>query len=306
MSALAEAATSYLEIRRALGFKLKEHGRLLSSLVSYLDERGIETLTAQAAVAWACLPTDAGPARWSRRLSVARGFASYMVSIDSATAMPPTRMWPHRHRPEPFVCSPVQIDALVDAAGSFGAPVTATTYQTVIGLLAVTGMRVGEALGLNHDDVDLDAGVLTVRGAKFNKSREVPLHPTTVSALVAYISMRDERFTHRVSTSVFASKRGGPLGASRLWIHWQGTVDRVGLDRGDGRRPRLHDLRHSFAVNTLRTWHERGLDVEARLPLLSTYLGHANPAATYWYLTATPDLLAAAARRLEAALGGGS
>lgn len=305
MSALADASVSYLEVRRALGFKLMRHGRMLASYVSYLDERGLETLTAEAALAWACQPADAGPVRWSKRLSVARCFAAYLVSIDPATEVPPSRVWPQPRRPEPFVCSPAQITALVAAAGTLGSPYLAATYQTVIGLLAVTGMRVGEVIGLDDEDVDLDAGMLIVHGAKFGKSREVPLHPSTVSALARYLALRNERFSLRMSPSLFVATTGQRVRSKKLWKFWQGVIDGAGL-APCGRRPRLHDLRHSFAVNTLRAWHEAGLDVEVRLPLLSTYLGHANPASTYWYLTATPDLLAAAARRLEASTGAAS
>lgn len=304
MSTLADAAASYLQVRRALGYRLERHGQLLTDFVAYLDEHGLSTITAHAALAWACEPADAGPDRWSRRLGVVRGFAAYMVAIDPATEVPPTRLWPQRRRPEPFVCSPTQIEVLVAAAG-IGTSSVIATYQTAIGLLAVTGMRVGEALGLNDADVDLDAGVLTVHSTKFGKSREVPLAPSTTQALIGYVTVRDYCFGPRTDTALFTSATGRRLSRNRLWIHWNNAINRAGIiDRG--RRPRLHDLRHSFAVNTLRAWHEQGLDVEARLPLLSAYLGHLNPASTYWYLTATPDLLAAAARRLEASTGAAS
>lgn len=302
MSALADAAASYLHVRRALGYKLVDHGRLLADFVAYLDERGLMTVTTDAALGWACQPSDAGPDRWSERLSVARCFATYMLAIDPATQVPPTGLWPTRRRPEPFVCTPSQIAALVDAAGIVGTPTAAATYQPVIGLLAVTGMRVGEALGLNDDDVDLDGGVLTVHSTKFGKSREVVVHPTTTAVLTSYVNARDERFPKRPDQAVFVSTTGRRLRDKRLWRHWQRTIDRAGVVDGE-RRPRVHDLRHSFAVNTLRAWHDAGLDVQARLPLLSVYLGHRNPASTYWYLSATPDLLAAAARRLETATG---
>jgi integrase/recombinase XerD len=301
MSALADAAASYLHIRRALGYRLERYGRLLTEFVVYLDERDLTTITTDAALGWACQPADAGPGRWSRRLGVVRGFAVYMVAIDPATQVPPTGLWPARRRPEPFVCTPSQIAALVDAAGSIASP-AASTYKTVIALLAVTGMRVGEALGLNDDDVDLDAGVLTVHSTKFGKSREVMLHPTATAALTGYITVRDERFGQRADSALFLSVNGRRLRDSVLWTNWRRAIDRAGIIV-DGRRPRRHDLRHSFAVNTLRAWHEAGVDVQARLPLLSTYLGHLNPASTYWYLSATPDLLTAAARRLESHAG---
>lgn len=304
MSALAAAAASYLHIRRALGYRLERHGRLLADFVAYLDQRDLTTITTDAALGWACQPADAGPDRWSRRLGVVRGFAAYMVAIDPATQVPPTGLWPARRRPEPFVCTPSQIAALVDAVGRIASP-GAATYQTVIGLLAVTGMRVGEALGLNDDDVDLDTGVLTVHSTKFRKSREVVLHPTATATLTTYVTARNERFGQRTDNALFLSVNGPRLRDSVLWTNWRRAVDRAGIII-DGRRPRLHDLRHSFAVNTLRTWHETGADVQARLPLLSAYLGHLNPASTYWYLSATPDLLTAAARRLDSHAGAAS
>lgn len=279
MSALADAAASYLQVRRALGYKLERHGQLLAAFVAHLDEHGLKTVTAEVSLAWACQPADAGPGRWSKRLEVVRGFAAYMVSIDPVTEVPPAGLWPQTRRPEPFVCSPAQINTLVEAAGSVGAA-SASTCQTVIALLAVTGMRVGEALGLNDDDVDRDSGVLTVRGAKFGKSREVPLHPSTTAALAGYVTTRNERFPQRADPALFLSATGRRLRDNKLWAHWQRAIDRSRILHAGARRPRLHDLRHSFAVNTLRAWHEAGLDVEARLPLLSTYLGHANPAST--------------------------
>lgn len=298
MSAVADGAVSYLELRRALGFKLVAHGRVLGSLVAHLDERGIETLTAQAAIAWAGEPVEVG--RRCQRLSVARSFAAFMLSIDPTTQVAPKRLWPQPRRPEPFVCSPAEIAALIDAAGSYGSRMAAATFQTAIGLVAVTGMRVGEVIRLDDTDVDFTAAVLTVRDTKFGKSREVAVHPSTVAALTAYADIRDERFPGPVTASFFVlPTTGRRLSDGRLWTEWQRTIDRAGITRPNGRRPRLHDLRHSFAVNTMRAWHDAELDVEVRLPLLSTYLGHANPASTYWYLTATPDLLAAAARRLD-------
>lgn len=302
MSALADAAASYLHIRRALGYRLERHGPLLAGFVAYLDEHGLTTITSEAALTWACQPPDTGPDRWSRRLGVIRGFAAYMLAIDPATQVPPSGLWPAGRRPEPFVCTPTQIDALVDAAGEIGTPTAAATYQPIIGLLAVTGMRLGEALGLNDGDVDLAGGVLTVHSTKFGKSREVPLHPATTAMLAGYITARDQRFGQRADPAVFVSTAGRRVGPNRLREHWKKAIDRAGVSN-QGRRPRLHDLRHSFAVNTLRGWHEAGLDVQARLPLLSTYLGHLNPASTYWYLTATPDLLTAAVRRLETSTG---
>ena len=305
MNALRQALGDYLVVRRALGFKLAGDDTVLNSFVDYLEGRGLATITTEAAIAWACLPVDATPGHWAGRLSTARGFATWMSSLDPVTQIPPLRMFPARRRAEPVVCTPAQVAAIVEAARPAVASLPAATYHAVIGLIAVTGMRLGEACGLDDTDFDRAEGLVTIRAAKFGKSRQLPLHPGAVDALVVYTDVRDTLFPQRSTPALFVSGVGRRVTTNKVEEAWHGVVERAGARRAhDGRAPRVHDLRHSFAVNTLRRWHAERLDVEARLPLLSTYLGHVNPAATYWYLTATPDLLAAAADRLEQNTGG--
>lgn len=300
MSDLRDALDSYLHVRRALGFKLRDAGRKLSDFVTYLEDRGETTITTVAALAWAQQPADAPPGRWAERLSMTRGFAKYVRSLDPATQIPPTRVWLGHRRRSPFIYSRADIVGLLDAARMLEPPFRAATCATVIGLLAVSGMRVGEAIALDRDDVDWRSGIVTIRSTKFGKSRELALHPTTVAALADYAAARDARPVPSVAPSFFVTLSGSRLYYTFVFESWMRIVERVGLDRcRDGRPVRMHDLRHSFATMTLAGWHDDGGDVEARLPLLSTYLGHVNPASTYWYFSGTPQLLTAAARRLE-------
>jgi integrase len=205
-------------------------------------------------------------------------------------------------RAQPYPYTDGDIAALMRAARALPLPLMAATYETLIGLLTVTGMRVGEAIGADRADLELDRGVLVVRGAKFGKSREVPLHPSTVEALAAYSRLRDRLCPRPGTPSLFVSTAGTRLIYNNVHHRWLHLVRGAGLEPRSGRcRPRPHDLRHRFAVTTLVGWYRDGADVEARLPQLSTYLGHVAPSDTYWYLHAAPELLGLAARRLEAA-----
>jgi integrase/recombinase XerD len=180
----------------------------------------------------------------------------------------------------------------------------AATFETLIGLLAVTGLRIGEALRLDRDDVDPADGVLHIRNTKFGKSRDVPLHPTSVAALATYTACRDELCTRRVDRSFFVSTAGTRLLYCNAHLGWLDLVRRAGLQPRSAKcRPRPHDLRHSFAVRTLLGWYRDSADVGACMPLLSTYLGHVHPANTYWYLSTAPELLALVAARLDVADG---
>jgi integrase len=309
MSDLRAAAAEYLALRRALGFRLTHAEQILRGLVSYLDERGITTITTGAALAWATQPAHAQPWWWSQRLTVARGFARYLQAFDPATEVPPPgliRAPAPRATPYPF--TEADIAALMAAAGRLRPALRAATYQALIGLLAVTGMRAGEVLALDDTDValarDADAGpgqdVITVRHAKFGKSRELVLHPTTARALGGYQQTRRQHCPQPVSPAFFVSARGRRLQYDTVKGVYYRLAHVAGLAGPDGKHlPRLHDLRHSFAVTTLAGWHAAGLDTGPLLPALSTYLGHIEPADTYWYLSATTELLGHAARRLE-------
>lgn len=288
-------------MRRALGYKLEIQGWMLRGFVSYLERAGASTVTIEHAVAWATQPADADPTYWSDRLSVARQFARHLQTIDPACEVPPTRLLPpRRRRAIPYLYTPEEIVALMHAAGQLRGPLHAATHQTLIGLMAVTGMRLGEAIGLDRDDVDDRHQLLRIIDSKFGKSREVTLHPSAMDGLHAYRRLCDELCPRPSCDAFFVSTAGSRLFASCVHRVFARLVGVVGLTPRSPRcRPRMHDLRHSFAVRTLLDWHATGADVQARLPSLSTYMGHVNPASTYYYLTAAPELLSLAARRLE-------
>ena len=306
MSELRAALEDYLAIRRSLGFTLERAGRLLPAFLAYLEVLDADRVTSSLALAWATQPSAAHPAWWRERLGIVRGFARHLKAIDPLTEVPPPDLLPcHRPRLTPHLYSDADVAALMQAAGGLTPRWRAVTYQTLVGLLAVTGLRLGETLGLDRPDVDLAAGVLLVRQAKLGKTRETPIHHTTVEALGRYAAIRDQRWPQPATPSFFISARGQRLGAATVHDNFPILVHRAGLQaRGQRCRPRPHDLRHSFAVHTLLDWYRDGVDVQARLPALSTFLGHVNPAGTYWYLQAAPELLCLASRRLETVLDG--
>ena len=290
----------YLRIRRALGFKLEDHGRLLSAFIDHLERIGASTPTVEAALQWATAPQGVQPFRWKQRLSVVRGFARYLHGLDPAVPVPPSDLLVYRRRrPTPYVMSDTDITRLLSAASQRPRPLTAATYHTLFGLMAVTGMRVGEAVGLDVDDVDLDSGVIVIRETKHHKARRIPVQPTTVAALRRYSQLRQHLCPRPRVPCFFVSSRAGRITTRRARAMFARLVDHAGLQPRAGARPRVHDLRHSFAVATLLDWYRDGADVTARMPLLSAYLGHVGPASTYWYLQATPELLAVAAQWLE-------
>lgn len=303
MNSLYQQVEDYLSVRRALGFKLVAHGNLLVDFVDQLDQTGTSALTIEAALAWATKPQGVQPYRWKQRLTVIRGFAIYLNALDPATEVPPADLLAYRRqRPTPYLFSDADIAALLAAAGDLGN--AAATYRTLFGLIAATGMRCGEALALDRDDVDLDTGVLTIRLTKFNKSRRVPLHRSTLAAVRGHLDERDRLYPRPVQPSLFVSTTGTRLADRRVRAVFADLVDQSGLKpRFGSGRPTIHSLRHSFAVATLLDWYRDGADVASRMPLLSAYLGHVSPASTYWYLQATPELLSLAAQRLEAPVG---
>jgi integrase len=300
VSALRQACEDYLALRRATGFKLTRHGRMLPDLVAYLEAAGLATITTSATLEWATLP-GGHPQEWASRLSVARGFARYLSTLDSAAEVPPTDLLPSRRRRlAPHVYTDQQIVALMTATEAIHFPQRGATYRTLIGLLAVTGMRIGEAIALDRDDVDFEAGVVRVREGKFNAARELPLHDSTVSALDEFRSLRDRCWPAPKAPAFFLSMRGTRLLPSHVRETFRDLRKRADVSAEPGaRQPRVHDLRHRFAVATIIDWYRSDVDIAACLPRLSSYLGHSAPAATYYYLQATPELLMLAAERLE-------
>lgn len=302
MSSLRKTLDQYLAVRRAVGFKLERDGRLLPDFVTYLQHHRARTITTKLALAWARQPSDGSPAWWAQRLTLVRGFAKHLQAIDAGTEVPPADLLPRQsRRVTPYLYSDHDVARLMRAAHEELHPqVRAATYTTFFGLLAVTGMRIGEAIRLDRQDVDWTNRLLVIRSSKFGKSREVPLHDTTVAALHAYARLRDRTFVRPSSPSFFLSRAGTRLIYMNAHRTFRTLVRTSGMEPRSPRcRPRPHDLRHAFAVRTLREWYRAGVDVQARLPMLSTYLGHFDPSSTYWYLSAAPELLALAAQRLE-------
>jgi integrase len=299
------ALVDYLAVRRALGYKLDREGKLLDQFLTYLEEHGAHTITVEHALAWTQLPAKASTSWLFIRLSAIRGFASYLQAIDPATEVPPVSLLPRRRRQAiPYLYSDRQIAALIGAAATLRTPHRAATYRTLIGLLAVTGMRRGEAIRLDRDDFDQPAGLIVVRHTKFGKSRELPLHSSTVEALRCYLRRADRPKAAAGTDAVFVSATGARLSRSSVHDTFQRLLARAGIEpRSASCRPRPHDLRHSFAVRTILDGYRDDGEVEGRLAALSTYMGHANPADTYWYLSAAPELMELAARRLERHLG---
>lgn len=305
---LGEHVDDYLRLRRGLGFKLERHGQILPQLVAYLETAGARTVTSELAISWARLPTGAHPRHWAARLAIARGFAAYLQTIDPATEVPPAGVFAVRYqRPTPYLWSQGDICRLLEAARALRPPLKAASFEALFGLLAVTGMRVGEAIALEVDDVDLDKEVITIREplAKLERARLVPLHPTTVEALDHYARTRERLCPKPRSTTFFLSGTGTRIDRSQASKTLRKITIALGL-RTETVHPRAHDLRHSFALSTLIDWQRSGVQINEQIAVLSTYLGHVSPAETYWYLTATPELMGLAAQRLELRSGGRS
>jgi integrase len=299
---LAQSARQYLKLRRALGFKLEHAGLYLPDFVAFLATHGSPVITTALALRWAQQPPTALSVSWAARLSAIRGFARYHHALDPRTEVPPSDLIPRsRHRPRPHIYTGREIAVLMQAARRLSYPLQAATYETVIGLLAVTGMRIGEARALDDGDVDWGRSLLTVNRTKFQKSRLVPVDRSTLAALRRYAAQRDRVFPRRPTPSFFVTSVGTRLLKQQFCHVFRRLVGTTGIGRPGERRPRIHDLRHTFAVNALRDAYRSGSDAEHRMLSLSTFLGHVNPSATYWYLTATPELLGLACRRLERA-----
>jgi integrase/recombinase XerD len=304
MTALREVLADYVSMRRAFGYKLHAHEGMLGLFVAFLEQAGASTVTTELAFRWAA-DTSGSENRKAVRLSMVRGFAAYLSTIDPATEIPPTGILiARKHYAIPYLYSDREIRRLLAEAAKLVPERRAMLHGTVIGLLAVTGMRVSEALGLDCEDVEFDAGVLTIRNSKFGKSRQVPLHPSTVRALARYERHREELRPRPMTPSFFVSAQGKRVDPGRIEKVFRDLCRQTGLQSTRGSsNPRVHDVRHTFALRTLLDWQRAGIDVQSRLLWLSTYLGHSDPSDTYRYLTATPELLALAADRLQATLG---
>ncbi len=302
MTSWRKAVEDYVDMRCSLGFKLREAKVGLIRFASFLEQRRATRITISLAMEWAQQEKTARPAEWARRLTFVRGFARHWSAHDSLTEIPPCGLLPHRPgRAHPYLYSNGEIWKLLQAARQLPSAhgLRGPTYYCLLGLLTVTGLRISEARNLKTEDVDLREGILTIRGTKFGKSRLVPIHPSTRVVLSDYASRRD-RFLAQHPDTFFVSSRGTRLDGAEIRRTFYLLSRHIGL-RGpsESHGPRLHDFRHRFAVETLIRWYRSGQDIERRLPILSTYLGHAHVADTYWYLTGCPELMGLVVKRFE-------
>jgi integrase/recombinase XerD len=302
MTVLEQRLDEYLQLRRTLGHKLGHAHRYLPRFVTFLDEHGAEFVTIEAALAWSLAPAvPVGSVVPADRMMVVRGFARYLSGIDPRTEVPPAGTIRHpKHWRRPFIYSDADVLAMIEQARLvIPQPLRSATYQTLIGLLATTGLRVGEALRLDRADLDRSEGVLRIRESKFGKSRLVPLHASAVDALERYDHTRQQLLPEPSTEALFVSLRATRVIYQSVWPVHRRLCELAGVGASSNVTPRIHDHRHSMAVKTLLGWYQDGLDVPSRIGWLSTYLGHREPRYTYHYLSAAPDLLAHAARLLN-------
>jgi integrase len=303
MNTLRDAIEQYLQLRHDLGFKLTQAQRWLREFADFMEQKQAPHITTERALEWALQPTNGQPAYWAKRLTAIRVFARYHSATDPCTEVPPDGLLPYRpRRAKPYPYTEGEINRLMQAAAALPPPdgLRGKTYACLIGLLIVTGLRIGEALGLTPHDVDLQTGLLTIRGAKFDKSRLVPVHDSTQAALSTYARQRDQRLGRTTPHHFFVTAHGKPLAGSNVRRTFRGLCRQIGLHgSATSDEPRLHHFRHRFATQTLLQWYQSGEDVEQQLPILSTFLGHARISDTYWYLSARPELMKQALIRLE-------
>ncbi len=307
MKSLSKLLAEYLDLRRKLGFKAEREAWLLTKFVSFLRAEQRTFITTELALAWAKQPADAHPSWWASKLSVVRGLAKHAHLIEARHQVPPRDLLPrYGRRTTPSIYSSDEIARLLRAAREMPSRITKgllfrrATYETLLGLVAASGLRIGEAIRLDDGDVDWPNQLIIIRESKFGKSREVVLHTSVVRALRRYAKQRDHAHPHPRSPSFFVSLAGTRLIYNNVHSTFARLLRLAGIRRA---KARVHDLRHTFIVRTILQWHQQGVDVDSRMPALSTYVGHRDPSSTYWYVSATPELMALIARRVQRTLG---
>ena len=306
MSELRQALEDYIAVRRSLGFDLRLPASLLRNFISFVEANEATYITRELAVRWAKQTDSAQPATWAWRLGMVRRFAGWRSVTDPRTEVPPEGLIPYRYyRKPPYIYSDDEIERLIGATSDLPSSkgLRASSFSTLFGLLSVTGMRVSEALMLDREDVDLEQGILSIRRTKFGKSRFVPVHSSTRDVLKRYDDLRVRVFPRLATLAFFVSERGTRITEWNVRYTFAKISQQIGLRaaaKGHGRGPRIHDMRHRFAAQTLINWYRTGVDVERELPKLATYLGHVHVNETYWYLEAVPELLQLATKRLVA------
>jgi integrase len=294
----------YLSYRHKLGFQVKIEGQELLRFAHFADQANHHSpLTADLAIRWAALPQKSDSIYRARRLDIVRRFAKYRALFDPATEILPEKIFgPSYRRSPPHIYSDKEIADLLLAASNLGSPngLRRHTYRTLFGLLVCTGLRISEALKLKREDVDLNGAILNIKATKFKKTRLVPLHESAVKALRDYSQRRDRYHPCPKSNAFFLTEKGTPLKYWRTLMTFLSLSNQLGWRRpGQQRPPKIHDMRHSFAVKRLLLWYQEGANVDQKIAYLSTYLGHAKVTDTYWYFSAVPELLSVVARRFE-------
>jgi integrase/recombinase XerD len=300
---LRDAVAEYIALRRALGFKLRDMAIGLTEFAAFLEQHAAPYITTPLAVAWAMQPAHHQPSDWAKRLGFVRVFARHWSATDPRTEIPAAGLLPFRaRRARPYLYSDEEIRQLLAATHALSSTIGLRpwTYHCLFGLLVVSGIRISEAISLDRHDVNLHDGLLTIRKTKFNKTRLIPLHASTQEVFIAYAGRRDRLVPHPTSQAFLLTDRGRRLEISAVHRTFYDLSHRTGLRAPtDHTGPRIHDFRHRFAVNTLIQWYRAEADIERRLPVLSTFLGHAHVADTYWYLSIHPELMGLATTRLE-------
>ena len=312
MSTLSRELDRYLTIRRSLGYRLRAHERILRKLVAFAEQHGAEHISTDLFLRWKkASGGSASRHTWAQSLAIVRLFAQWLHAIDTGNEVPPRGLIPkNTRRPKPYIYSEDEIRRIVKAAAILPSAngIRALTYPVLFGLIAVTGMRISESLSLDAGEVDLETGVVTIQCGKFGKSRLLPLSADTTARLIAYARERDRHLGCRPQP-FFVSDRGERIAYTTARDTFAVVCKNIGLRPAQrfgrsGRGPRIHDLRHTFAVRTIMNWYRTGKDPAREMIRLTTYLGHADPADTYWYIEAVPELLALASARAEASLAG--
>jgi integrase/recombinase XerD len=309
MSALSQELDRYLAVRRGLGFELRTDERILRRFIEHAEKVGAEYVSAKVFIGWRESFGDASQHTWSRRLGIVRVFAQWLHGIDPRRQVPSNDLIPSRQRRnKPYIYTPEEIRAIVEAAAALPSAngIRSLTYPVLFGLIAVTGLRISEAISLDSSDVDLENDVLTLRKGKLGKARLIPVSRCTALKLAAYAKERD-RLLERRSRSFFVADHGERVGDCGARYNFATVCQTLGLRERQrfhkhGRGPRIHDLRHTFAVRTMLNWYRSGIDPTREMIKLTTYLGHASPEHTYWYIEAVPELLALASARAERSL----
>lgn len=308
MTRMAQHLNDYLATRRSLGYVLSTTEFFLRKFVEYAASVGSRHISTELFLAWRDHYGNASNATWGARLGMVRGFAAWLQARDDRTEVPPAGLIPGRPvRSKPYIYTQQQLAQLIAEAGRLGSPcgLRALLHQTLFGLIAVTGMRISEALRLERRDVDLDGGILHIRRSKNGGERSIPVKPCVVARLAHYAAERD-RLTDTSSLRFFVREDGRPAGDAGARYNFALASQRIGIRRISDRHwkhgtgPRIHDLRHTFAVHTILDWFREGRDIDREMYRLTAYLGHSKPEHTYWYIEAVPELLQLAAERAEA------